>query len=484
MTLLDYLLGRTGYDPLTLLFSGLNILQNATFCIILQYTPIIKFLRVKVRTAVLLNLGLTVLSAAFFLCFPDLLFESEKGQIVGLFHYLFMYIPLALFLFRDCFFQNLFMIAFAQCGTQFVIGLGNWFDYRYGDLLSPDINYELSFLSKLFLIPLFLPIAFYFLRKLFAAWSDANGKYTSKSQSFWKALWLIPTTFCILTAVSGTIYNLTDENSIFFLLSRIFSITALVICIDLMTDIMNRERKMAAARMKMDIMTTADKALEKSQTDTLTALEKMKNARLETVSAINQIIAFAKSGSHAEIYRLLSERMAQLDTHSLERVCENEAVNALVVYYVTLARNEGIDVSYRLVIPGKCGRIQSVDLSRIIGNMLENAIEACRRMEYGAKKIRLQSMITGDMLVFGMNNSFDGDFQTREDGGFISRKRDSGIATGLSSIKSVAEKYDGSVKFEAKDRTFSTSVRLDMTGQRGSPRGAGTDLQRCHEVRS
>jgi sensor histidine kinase regulating citrate/malate metabolism len=97
--------------------------------------------------------------------------------------------------------------------------------------------------------------------------------------------------------------------------------------------------------------------------------------------------------------------------------------------------------------------------------MFENAIEACRLMEYGAMQIRLQSKISGDMLVFGMNNSFDGEVRRLSDGDYFSRKRESGVATGLKSIRSVAEKYGGSVKFEAVDRVFKTSVRLDMASE-------------------
>jgi signal transduction histidine kinase len=460
MKLLTMLFGWTGYEPLNFFLSSMNIILNVTFCLLLEYIPLAHYLRVKPITVVMLNGISYVLSGVFFLCFPFLINNSETGQIVGLLFYFLLFMPIALYLLRDCFFQNLFMIAFSQCSTQFVLGIGNWLEFRYGNLIFPETHYEVAFLAKLILIPIFLVFCTRLLKKLFAAWGGE-----AQTQPFWKALWLIPTTLCVLTALSGTVYTLGDENRIAFLLSRLFSITALFVCVDMMTDIMTRERETAAARMRVQVMTAADAAHKRSQAEKLTALENMNSIRSNTAAALEQIIGFAKSGKHSEISNLLRNQTAVLDTFSSERFCENEAVNALVTYYGNIAKNEGIKVSFKLDVPKQAGRIASVDLSRIVGNMLENAVEACRAMEYGAKNIRLQSMITGDMLVFGMNNSFDGNFNTLPDGEFISRKRESGIATGLRSIRAVAEKYDGSVRFEAADRVFKTSVRLDMSGE-------------------
>jgi hypothetical protein len=457
MRVLNALFGWTGYEPLSFLLSGLNIIVNISFCLFLEYIPLLKFLRVKPRTAVLANAGLIALCAAFYLCFPALINDSGTGQIFGLVLYFALFMPLALFLLKGCLFQNLFIIAFSQCATQFILGAGNWLEFRFGDVISPNVQYEIALFAKLIFCPLFLLFCTHILRKLFSAWNNDE-----KTLPFWKALWLIPTTLCVLTAISGTVYNLTAANSLSFLLCRIFSITALIVCIDLMTGIMNRERITAADKLKAELLNTAGEASEKSRADTLQSLKDMQAARAETAATIRQIIGFVREYRHSEITEILRNRTARLDTFTPVRFCDNEAVNALVTYYTAMAENEGIDISCKLDIPRTPGRIAGVDLSRIIGNMLENAIEACRYMDYGIKKIRLRTAVTGDMLVFGMNNSFDGNVQIRSDGNYNSRKRESGIATGLRSIRSVAEKYNGSVKFEAEDRTFKTMVRLDM----------------------
>jgi hypothetical protein len=456
MKLFEALFGWTGYEPLGFFLSGMNIILNVVFCLLLQYIPLRRRLKVRPRTAVLLNAGLIVLCAVFYLSFPSLLGNSGIGQLVGFAPYFLLFMPLNFYLLRDCAPQNLFVTFFALCATLFVMGVGNWVEFRFGEELLPGKTSVVSFLVRLVLIPVCLPLGIRSLNKLFAAWQGGEAK------SFWNALWLIPVTLCALTLLSGNAQTLTRETSLPFLLSRIMTIAALLTCVEMMTGIMNRERALASARLREDLMNVAAKAREKSHAETLSAWEGMRAARSETIEAAEKIIACARIGAHDEISGLLRERIERLDTTTSQRVCENEAVNALAVYYAGLAREDGIDVSFKLDIPRKAGRIQNVDLTRIVGNMLENAIEACRRMDYGASFISLRAQTAGDMLVIVMSNSFDGDFGSPSGDRYISRKRESGVATGLNSIQSVAVRYDGSVKFEAKDRVFTTSVRLDM----------------------
>jgi hypothetical protein len=458
MRLLDALFGWTGYEPLGFFLSGINIILNVGFCLLLQYIPLRRFLRVKPRIAVLLNAAVIVVCAVFYLSFPSFLGNTGAGQLFGFAPFFLLFMPLSFYLLRDCAAQNLFAIFFSQCATLFVMGVSNWLEFRFGGVLVPGAANVVAFLARLVLIPISLPPVVRSLRKLFKAWQGGGARH------FWNVVWLIPAALCALTILSGNAQTLSQTTSIPFLLSRILSMAALLTCVELMTGIMNRERALASARMREELMNVAVKAREKTHAETLSVLESMRSARSETIALAEKIIDCARQGAHDEISELLRERIERLDVSTGQRVCENEAVNALAVYYAQLAREDGIEIEFKLFIPRRAGRIQNVDLTRIVGNMLENATEACRRMDYGASFIRLSAQTAGDMLVIGMNNSFDGEFGSLSGGRYISRKRESGVATGLNSIRSVALRYDGSVRFEAKDRVFKTSVRLDMVG--------------------
>ena len=149
-----------------------------------------------------------------------------------------------------------------------------------------------------------------------------------------------------------------------------------------------------------------------------------------------------------------------LNTSKSKFYCENYAVNAIVNHYIAFAENDGIKTTIKLNVPANAGQIKESDLCVIVGNLLENAVEACRNLPKAERFIRLFSYVQDDFLTFTMENSFDGDVKAWG-GLFYSTKRDGG-GIGLSSVQAVAERYGGDARFEAKEAVFLSSVYVEM----------------------
>ncbi len=152
-------------------------------------------------------------------------------------------------------------------------------------------------------------------------------------------------------------------------------------------------------------------------------------------------------------------------------LCENYAVNAVAAHYCAMAEKTGAEVSVRLVVPKEIGRVLESDLCVIAGNLLENAVEACRRMEGGRRFIRMESRLQYGTLTIVMDNSDPGGTE-RQNGVFLSSKRE-GAGAGLSSVAAVARRYGGAARFESKDGVFLSSVyiRLDEGDEARSETG-------------
>ena len=147
--------------------------------------------------------------------------------------------------------------------------------------------------------------------------------------------------------------------------------------------------------------------------------------------------------------------------------CENRVVNSILSYYSAICRNENISLETKLIVPETDDAALDNDLCLVFGNLIENAIEACRRMdtldssdETPSRFIRLHAHVHYKTLIITMDNSFDGHV-TIQNGKYRSSKRDD-YGIGLSSIRSVAGKYDGDVAFEAADGIFQSSVYLQI----------------------
>lgn len=122
--------------------------------------------------------------------------------------------------------------------------------------------------------------------------------------------------------------------------------------------------------------------------------------------------------------------------------------------------------AHDLIFPKEC-RIQSTDICIILGNALDNAIEACEKLpEDTASRecyIRLYSSCCQDMLLLTVENSFNGILKVDQDSSFPATTKPDSKAHGIGmhNIKTAAEQYQGGVSWEADDGGFTLTVMLN-----------------------
>ena len=106
--------------------------------------------------------------------------------------------------------------------------------------------------------------------------------------------------------------------------------------------------------------------------------------------------------------------------------------------------------------------IDNADLCGVIGNLLENALEACAYV-IGDKWIAVTIKEIRGELVLLVENSFDGYSRLRGDMP-VSRKRRNRMGSGLLSVKKTAEQYAGSAAFkpDAQAGVFCSEVFLKI----------------------
>lgn len=124
-------------------------------------------------------------------------------------------------------------------------------------------------------------------------------------------------------------------------------------------------------------------------------------------------------------------------------------------------RNIRLDAD-ELIFPDGLG-ISNYDIAVILCNALDNAIEACERMEpEEERRIRIFSFQKGRMFFLEVENSFDGRITLAKGAEFPSTDKEDeqmhGI--GLYNIQRAAWKYQGAVDWEAKGKVFVLSVMM------------------------
>jgi len=147
------------------------------------------------------------------------------------------------------------------------------------------------------------------------------------------------------------------------------------------------------------------------------------------------------------------------DEGALPMYCTNPVVNALLAGYHKRSRNEGIDFLASVELPEN-PPMDSFELCTLLGNLLENALEACRNAPEGQRRITLKGAPAGNQLLISVKNTFDGTI-LKEEGHIVSRKGDSG-GLGIKSIRAIAGRHRGEYVPVWDEHTFTASVMLRL----------------------
>lgn len=147
---------------------------------------------------------------------------------------------------------------------------------------------------------------------------------------------------------------------------------------------------------------------------------------------------------------------------SLERLdskCQtNHPVTDVIIgRYERLMEQKQISFSCDFIYPKQFG-IDVFDLSVILNNGLENALEACER-EPGKAKASILSKQKGNMFFITIENTCSKRMRWGEEFP-ISEKRENGHGLGLKNIKDCAERYFGRVCVQILDNRFILTVML------------------------
>ncbi|MCL2499270.1 MAG: GHKL domain-containing protein [Defluviitaleaceae bacterium] len=139
----------------------------------------------------------------------------------------------------------------------------------------------------------------------------------------------------------------------------------------------------------------------------------------------------------------------------------NVTVDAILNSKVSVARAKGINVNAKAIVPTKLN-VAEIDLCVIIGNLLDNAVEACLRLTDPARRfIRVYIDILKGQLYISVSNARAGEVK-RSGVSFLSTKEETGHGFGLMRIDRLADKYGGFVNRQAEEGVFATEVMLPL----------------------
>ena len=136
----------------------------------------------------------------------------------------------------------------------------------------------------------------------------------------------------------------------------------------------------------------------------------------------------------------------------------NIVVDSIINYKLRSISDWNVAVTVDIVIPTELP-IEIVDLSTILTNLLDNAVQALQKTD-GKRELKIAMTYRKGMLFIAVKNTYPGKVHY-ENGEIVTTKEDTeSHGYGLKNVESAAEKYDGICQLHHNDVYFDAEVAL------------------------
>lgn len=225
-------------------------------------------------------------------------------------------------------------------------------------------------------------------------------------------------------------------------------------------------RVLLAERQKHFVEEQQVKAMKKRLEEAENFYGSIRKVRHEMKNHMANIKGLAGAGEYGEIedyIRRMDETMQELE---YKYVTGNAVTDVIINDKCRRAEKAGIrfDADFRYG-----GEIPVFDMGIILNNLLDNAIEACEKLETGKEFIRLSLKRKKQFLILYVENSFDGAVPVSKGSPLPPTTKQSilpGIITehgiGLENVRDIAERYFGGVNIKVKGDVFHVTVMLQQ----------------------
>ena len=185
----------------------------------------------------------------------------------------------------------------------------------------------------------------------------------------------------------------------------------------------------------------------------------MRGWRHDYHNHMQSLKAYLAKGNIEEAKAYLSQLETDLEDINLLFDTGNIGVDAILNSKISLAIDNGIPVDYKATVPEKT-TVTDIDLCVLLGNLIDNAVEACCEVPKDEQFIRLYIGQFKKQLYISVSNATN-ETVRKLDEEYISHKRGN-HGHGLKRINLIVEKYEGYINRKNEAGVFVTEVMLPL----------------------
>lgn len=160
--------------------------------------------------------------------------------------------------------------------------------------------------------------------------------------------------------------------------------------------------------------------------------------------------------SGAEEFKKITDKLLSVSAMTFTGI---DSIDALITVKKLKMQENGIRFTHRLCMPKEMS-LQPLEFCIVLGNLLDNAIEANERTPKNGRFISLSVAQKQGYLSVQISNAVSEKVKIRNNEIFTTKRNKEIHGIGLKSVKEITEKYDGTISFEQEENVFTVIVML------------------------
>lgn len=138
----------------------------------------------------------------------------------------------------------------------------------------------------------------------------------------------------------------------------------------------------------------------------------------------------------------------------------NKEIDSTLNYLLGMAEKKQICTEVHVCIPEKA-ELHNFGLNVILGNLLENAIEAAEKS--AEKYLRLEISVKQGIFYIKIQNSYESEIKLKNNKIITEKADKSRHGIGLESVRRIVEESGGTIKIDWQDKLFSVDIFLHLS---------------------
>lgn len=260
------------------------------------------------------------------------------------------------------------------------------------------------------------------------------------------------TTILIIIIMYQVMFAITSQKlKLMFVIASMLVIVSNIITFT----VVNRQNRLARTEYELKLLKENIAEQEKHYIDLQTSHEEIRKMRHDMKNMCIATIAEIKAGNIIDAISELGNVVNDIEETNLVIDTGHPSIDTIVESKFKVCKEYHIITNISFQYKAKVC-ISEIEIAVIIGNVLDNAIESCKRTERQEREIwGIVEISDGDIIINIKNTAYN--FK-----GYKTLKNDKkNHGYGLKSIVHIANKHNGYAKFDYEDDVFNSYVFLE-----------------------